>query len=146
MPTITLMTKDTKYGMSLEAEPDKDDCRTCLETGSTNQSCSGLLVNNSEDMTKHTDVCGSFHQGTFGETHSFVTFTVTFHRYTQVKRIKKRDEVRTHHHDFINWVERNRNERVNRVQSDNSREFISRERELREKSLGFMTSTAYCPK
>lgn len=84
-----LMTENSLYDMNAEIEPENLDFEICVETKAAKKLATRNLVDNSDTMTIHTDICGPFQPGSFNGTHRFVTFTDTPHRYTRVKLIRK---------------------------------------------------------
>lgn len=127
--------KNPSYSVNANIHPEEINCESCVQRNATKQPASGSLVGNSQQMTVPKIVCGFFRQETYGGWHLFVTFTVTSHRYMDVKLIKSQSEVPIHCGNFISWVDRNTGTKSKRVHGDNVHELLGMQKGLQENHL-----------
>ena len=135
----------TEYNMKLNECPDTQNCTTCLIANQQKQAASGKLVNDGEQHTIHTDICGPLNYFTKGGARYFVTFIVASSRYCDVGLLRSRSDMPDTLFNFIAWLERNTSVTVKRIHSDNAKEYVSLDSSLLEKGIWHTYSSAYTP-
>lgn len=135
IPVIEQMVKDHSYGMNAVLHSENCNCKASVQTNGSKQPAPENVVERSEKMTIDAGFCGSFKQESFGGKASFVTFVVTWQRYTNVKLIKGRYEVLAHFQNHFSWPERSTSQKLKSGHSNNAGELLGMMRNLDEKSI-----------
>lgn len=79
----------------------------------------GNFVNDDTEEKMHKDICGPIEMKTYGENKYFLTTTLTTHGLTKVHLLSSRDEAPQHCRNFIAWLDRVMDKRIQPVHTDN---------------------------
>lgn len=102
---IKHMRSDHTYSMT--GKVSVGNCNVIVEAKQTNAPATGRLLEESENFTLHSDICGPIQTQLLGGNCYFMTITTTLHRFTNVQMLQTKDEALQCCYDHIAWIERN---------------------------------------
>lgn len=119
---VTSMMNDRRYGLTARESDANGDI--CVETKQSKAPATGKLVEDSENVTLHIDICGPLPVRSLGANSYCITITKTPNWHTHLQTLQTREETPKSCFDHIAWIDRNGNKSVKRVHGENAKRFL----------------------
>ena len=121
------------------------DCNTCVETKQTKTAATGTLAKGGVKHVVHSDIIGPIDPQTIGGARYILCFIVESSRYAKVFVIKRRSQLGQCFSEFEAWIERATGTPIERLHSDNAKEYVKLGVYLKQKGITKTFSTPYTP-
>ena len=111
------------------------DCNTCVETKQTKTAATGTLAKGGVKHVVHSDIIGPIDPQTIGGARYILCFIVEPRRYAKVFIIKRRSQLGQCFSEFEAWIERATGTPIERLHSDNAKEYVKLGVYLKQKGI-----------